>query len=230
MNRQKMLVIALLVMLSTLFIGLVPASANTPVPANPADRVVITCQTTRLDIYGVTDASTGFYLTSFTYTELLLGTVTRNTDNGQVRAGFNGENDFFVQWIGGPYFATGTGDFAKRFSCPSAFFAVPVSGTGTGTPGNAGTPVGTGGPTTTTQVTIEQTATVDGVVTASQTVTVEQSTADSHVCGNRLYTIRTGDTLFRIARRFGTTVSALAACNGIHDPSLIYIGDVIRVP
>ena len=43
------------------------------------------------------------------------------------------------------------------------------------------------------------------------------------------YTVRRGDTLWAIARRFGTTVSALAAENGIQNPSLIYPGQVLRV-
>lgn len=44
-----------------------------------------------------------------------------------------------------------------------------------------------------------------------------------------VYIVRPGDTLFSIARRFGTTVSALAAANGIWNPSLIYVGQRIRI-
>ena len=44
------------------------------------------------------------------------------------------------------------------------------------------------------------------------------------------YTIRPGDTLSGIAARFGTTVSAIAALNGISDPNRIYSGDTIRIP
>lgn len=43
------------------------------------------------------------------------------------------------------------------------------------------------------------------------------------------YTIRTGDTLSEIARRFGTTVSALTRLNGISDPDKIYAGNRIRI-
>ena len=43
------------------------------------------------------------------------------------------------------------------------------------------------------------------------------------------YTVRPGDTLSQIARRFGTTVSALARLNGIANPSAIYPGQVLRM-
>lgn len=44
------------------------------------------------------------------------------------------------------------------------------------------------------------------------------------------YTVVRGDTLTHIAARYGTTVAALAAANGIADPSLIRIGQVLTVP
>lgn len=43
------------------------------------------------------------------------------------------------------------------------------------------------------------------------------------------YTIRKGDTLTRIANRFGTTVDALVKLNGIRDRNKIYAGDTIRI-
>ncbi len=46
----------------------------------------------------------------------------------------------------------------------------------------------------------------------------------------RTYTVRPGDTLWAIARRYGTTVEALVQANGIADPNLIYVGQVLRVP
>lgn len=45
----------------------------------------------------------------------------------------------------------------------------------------------------------------------------------------RIYIVRYGDTLSGIAVRFGTTVSQLAAVNGIADPNLIYAGEVLTV-
>src|SRR5690242_19414220 len=50
-------------------------------------------------------------------------------------------------------------------------------------------------------------------------------------CGpSTTYVIQRGDTLFRIALRFGTTYPALAAANGITNPNRIFYGTTIRVP
>ena len=43
------------------------------------------------------------------------------------------------------------------------------------------------------------------------------------------YTVRSGDTLSSIASRFGTSYQALASLNGIANPNLIYVGQVLRV-
>jgi LysM repeat protein len=43
------------------------------------------------------------------------------------------------------------------------------------------------------------------------------------------YVVRPGDTLSRIAQRFGTTTAALARLNGIANPSTIYAGQVLRL-
>ena len=39
-----------------------------------------------------------------------------------------------------------------------------------------------------------------------------------------------GDTLFSIARRFGTDASTLATLNGLDNPDLVMIGQVLAVP
>lgn len=44
------------------------------------------------------------------------------------------------------------------------------------------------------------------------------------------YRVQPGDNLFRIALRFDTTVSALAAENDINDVTLVYVGQVLRIP
>ncbi len=44
------------------------------------------------------------------------------------------------------------------------------------------------------------------------------------------YTVVEGDTLALIAQRFGTTVEALQAANGIEDPDEIVIGQVLVIP
>jgi len=42
--------------------------------------------------------------------------------------------------------------------------------------------------------------------------------------------VQEGDTLAAIAQRFGTTVSALQAANGIEDPDEIIIGQRLVIP
>lgn len=44
------------------------------------------------------------------------------------------------------------------------------------------------------------------------------------------YTVKSGDTLSGIAADYGTTVSALVQLNGIANPDLIYVGQVINLP
>lgn len=45
-----------------------------------------------------------------------------------------------------------------------------------------------------------------------------------------VYTVVRGDTLGRIARRFGTTVNAIVAANGITNPNIIYPGQQLTIP
>jgi hypothetical protein len=50
-------------------------------------------------------------------------------------------------------------------------------------------------------------------------------------CTGQLYTIRPGDTLFVIARRFGVTVAQILAANPqIVNPDIIFVGQVICIP
>jgi len=44
------------------------------------------------------------------------------------------------------------------------------------------------------------------------------------------YTVRRGDTLSSIARRFGVSMWTLAQVNGIRNPSFVYVGQVLRIP
>lgn len=48
--------------------------------------------------------------------------------------------------------------------------------------------------------------------------------------GGTSYTVVAGDNLSRIAQRFGTTVAALVQANGIVNPNLIYVGQVLTIP
>lgn len=44
------------------------------------------------------------------------------------------------------------------------------------------------------------------------------------------YTVKKGDTLSGIALKHNTTVEALASTNGIKNPNVIFVGQVLRIP
>lgn len=44
------------------------------------------------------------------------------------------------------------------------------------------------------------------------------------------YTVKSGDTLSAIARKYGTTVEALVVSNGIKNKNLIHVGQVLTIP
>jgi LysM repeat protein len=44
------------------------------------------------------------------------------------------------------------------------------------------------------------------------------------------YVVQPGDNLFRIALRFGVTVEAIQQANGIANPNLIFVGQVLQIP
>lgn len=44
------------------------------------------------------------------------------------------------------------------------------------------------------------------------------------------YSVKAGDTLSEIASKHNTTVEALASTNGIENPNLIFIGQVLQIP
>ncbi len=48
--------------------------------------------------------------------------------------------------------------------------------------------------------------------------------------GEGAYTVQPGDTLSRIAARYGTSVAAIAQLNGIANLNLIFVGQVLKVP
>lgn len=47
---------------------------------------------------------------------------------------------------------------------------------------------------------------------------------------NRTYRVKEGDSLFGIARKFNTSVRAIARLNNIDDPNLITIGQELDIP
>jgi LysM repeat protein len=58
----------------------------------------------------------------------------------------------------------------------------------------------------------------------------QQSTSISIQPSNSSYTVRTGDSLWSIADKNGTTISALTSANGLNQWSIIHPGDVLTIP
>jgi peptidoglycan DL-endopeptidase LytF len=59
----------------------------------------------------------------------------------------------------------------------------------------------------------------------------QHAAADPPVCpGGRIYTIKAGDTLFSLARRFNTTVQAIITANPGLNPNALQIGEQICLP
>ena len=56
------------------------------------------------------------------------------------------------------------------------------------------------------------------------------SSSGSAGSGEQVYTVRGGDTLSKIAAKYGTTYQKLASYNGIADPNKISVGQKIRIP
>ena len=82
-------------------------------------------------------------------------------------------------------------------------------------------------------ITVSALSSLNGISTldliyAGNTLRVPEN-GGSGSTGTQYYTIQPGDTLNGIAVKFGTTVSALSALNGIANPNLIYAGNTIRV-
>jgi LysM repeat protein len=45
-----------------------------------------------------------------------------------------------------------------------------------------------------------------------------------------VYVVRRGDTLYSVARRYGTTVNAIVRANGLRNPNWIYVGQRLVIP
>lgn len=67
------------------------------------------------------------------------------------------------------------------------------------------------------------------VVVAASLVPISQAQAGSLPCGGNV-TVMSGDTLRKIADRCYTSVAALQLANGINNPNLIYVGQVLVMP
>jgi LysM repeat protein len=70
-----------------------------------------------------------------------------------------------------------------------------------------------------------------GVTTdaAASAAAAALTTTSSEAAAGTVYTVQSGDTLSRIASRYGISVAELAAANGITNPNLIYTGQQLQV-
>src|SRR3954468_12379944 len=48
--------------------------------------------------------------------------------------------------------------------------------------------------------------------------------------GTSSYTVQPGDNLYRISLKFGVTQAVIAQANGITNPNLIFVGQVLQIP
>jgi LysM repeat protein len=55
-------------------------------------------------------------------------------------------------------------------------------------------------------------------------------TSSGNVGGGSVHVVRWGETLYSIARRYGTSVSALVRANGLRNPNFIWVGQRLRIP
>lgn len=83
--------------------------------------------------------------------------------------------------------------------------------------------------------TVPQLATINGIpdpdfILAGTTLTIEPDTTLDEDAAASHYEVQDGDTLSAIAARFGVTVDAIVAANGIADPDLIVTGAVLLIP
>ena len=62
------------------------------------------------------------------------------------------------------------------------------------------------------------------------TITGTSTPSPTAVTSARIYTVMTGDTLSRIARKFGVTVSTLVSANNLKDPNFLRVGQKLIIP
>jgi LysM repeat protein len=70
---------------------------------------------------------------------------------------------------------------------------------------------------------------INSWINKSDVEIISVSSAPIQAPATSTYTVRSGDTLSSIAAKFGTSYQTLASLNGISNPNLIYVGQVLRV-
>ncbi len=79
-------------------------------------------------------------------------------------------------------------------------------------------------------LTIPGTTTTTTTPTTPTTGTTPTTPTTPTTSSSGTYTVQAGDSLGRIASRFGVTVSAIMSANGLSNPNLIYVGQVLKIP
>jgi len=82
---------------------------------------------------------------------------------------------------------------------------------------------------------VGQTLTIPGTTTTTTTPSTGTTTTPSTpvttpTTSTGTYTVVAGDSLGRIASRFSVTLSALMSANGLSNPNLIFVGQVLKIP
>ena len=70
---------------------------------------------------------------------------------------------------------------------------------------------------------------INSWINKSDVEIISVSSAPIQAPATNTYTVQSGDTLSSIASKFGTSYQTLASLNGISNPNLIYVGQVLRV-
>ena len=132
------------------------------------------------------------------------------TDNGNTeKPGDNGGNTTKPD--------TGGNNNSGNASKPGGNTAKP------GDTGNVAKPATPAKPTkTTTGGTSQSTTTTQGTTAAQATQATQAAPAPTYI-------VQDGDTLTAIAQKLGTSVDYLVAANGVQNPDLIFVGDVLKV-
>lgn len=108
-------------------------------------------------------------------------------------------------------------------------FQSPITPTITSTATPTDTPTATPTITSTATSTGTPTVTPTGVPPTLTPTSTPAPTVTPGPCAYT-YVVRFGDTLWSIARRFGTTVQAIVQANGIINPNYIWVGQVLCIP
>ena len=67
------------------------------------------------------------------------------------------------------------------------------------------------------------------ILKIDKTRNLSQITDISYDTNHIIYTIKKGNTLTQIARKFGVTIESIVRLNGIRNPNLIFAGERLRI-